>query len=147
MPVSRRELQDDAVRRLNSYIPAVSNADFIASLLSGNAESTALGQAEITEDAKQFSNIANSFVDIINGGTYTSDALTKMNDFLSGDIQDSKIQAIRRFIRITLPENRIFDGSSTAKFGLVSGAKSFGKKGNNTLAPKDNEVKHGFYTL
>ena len=146
MPVSRRELQDDAVRRLNSYIPAVSNADFIASLLSGNAESTALNQP-ITEDAKQFSNIANSFVDIINGGTYTSDALTKMNDFLSGDIQDSKIQAIRRFIRITLPENRIFDGSSTAKFGLVSGAKSFGKEGNNTLAPKDNEAKHGFYTL
>jgi hypothetical protein len=147
MPVSRRELQDDAVRRLNNYIPAVSNADFIASLLSGNADSAALNQAEITDDAKEFSNIANSFVDIINGGTYTSDALTKMNDFLSGDIQDSKIQAIRRFIRITLPENRIFDGSSTAKFGLVSGAKSFGKEGNNTLAPKDNTKKPGFYTL
>lgn len=152
MPVSRRELQDDAVRRLNSYISAVSNADFIASLLSGNAELAAFNQTEITEGAKEFSNIANSFVDIINGGTYTSDALTKMNDFLEGlreNDKDAKIQAIRRFIRITLPENRIKGDSKTAEYGLVSGARSFGEKGIDTLSPGAYNAggTTGFYTL
>jgi hypothetical protein len=157
MAVTRRQLQDDAVKKLAKYNPAVTNADFIASLLSGGAENAALEVDDLKSDAsKKFANIANSFVDIINGGTYTLDAIGEMDDYLNtgNNSDDTKItNALRRFLRITLSKNQISSvaGKPSAKIGLISGARSFGEDttGNNSLFPGvyNEGGTTGFYTL
>jgi len=160
MPVTRRELYNDAVRKLKNYIPAVSNSDFISSILSGGADAAALSLDEAAPQAvaaQKFSDIANSFVDIINGGTYTVDAIGQMNDFLnpSGGVPPDILGPIRRFIRITLPSVLLKGEDNCAKYGLISGARSFGSVNNgnvvgvDTLRPKKYDPKGttGFYTL
>jgi hypothetical protein len=152
MAVTRRQLQDEAVKKLAKYNPAVTNADFIASLLSGGAEGAALVGSDLKSDAsKAFSNIANSFVDIINGGTYTLDAIGKMEEYFKGEVSQEITSALRRFLRITLSQEHLSSvaGENPAKIGLISGARSFDAKGNNSLFPKayDSAGTTGFYTL
>lgn len=160
MPVTRRELYNDAVRKLKNYSPAVSNSDFISSILSGEADATALGLGEESQKsiaAEKFSDIANSFVDIINGGTYTVDAIGQMNEFLKSNSNSSSdiLGPIRRFIRITLPKILLKDNDKCAEYGLISGARSFGSVSNgtvvgvDTLRPKayKKDETSGFYTL
>lgn len=163
MPVTRRELYNDAVRRLKNYIPAVSNSDFISSILSGEADSAAFGlegSDQRSSAAEKFSDIANSFVDILNGGTYTIDSINQMNEFLTSnsDLNAALLGPIRQFIRITLPNVLLKSQSDKkcAEYGLISGARSFGGAnsngsvtGNNGLRPREfkSDGTIGFYTL
>jgi hypothetical protein len=160
MPVTRRDLYNDAVKKLAKYNPSVSSADYISLLLAGGDVNSALSlDNPKSESAQQFSKIANEFVDIINGGSYTLDTINKMNGFLSGDIglTNALVSPIRQFLRITLPQVMIAAqaGEKCAEYGLVSGARSFGPgaragvTGIDTLKPgsynKNGET--GFYNL
>jgi len=149
MPATRRELYDDAVRKLNKYSPSVSKADYISLLLSGDADLAATSQSDSkTQSSQKFSKIANLFTDIINGGSYTIDVINSINDFLSSNnvTQSDLIGPIRQFLRITLPNNLTVDqaGKKCGEYGLISGMRSFGQATENGVV-SGQEIKPGAY--
>ena len=138
---SRKELYEDSVRRLSQFVRSVSGEEFVRRLLNGTAEATAIS-ADAAPIEGDFAGILKSITDLLDGGKFADEILGEIDQFFEGkrasantvlDVPEGS--RLRQFVRFTIPAARINSTSLSRAAGIVSGARSFGKGGNNELKP------------
>ena len=153
---SRKELYEDAVSKLQRFVPSVNGEEFVRRLLAGTAEANALGD-NTESTAGDFAGILSSITDLLNGGKFTDEIIEEIDQFLSKEsvvantvLNNPEAKRLREFVRFTIPKARIKSDSLSRAAGIVSGARSFGPKGVNTLSPgafNSSNVDKGNYFL
>ena len=124
---TRRQQYGDAVEKLKKYINGTSSEDFVSLVLTGQTEVDANTTAEsISPEIKELKSIVSPIIDVINGGYFTHELLTKFETILnSNNNNNNSSEILAKSIRIS-PQT-INDESYTKCFnaGILHGAYSY----------------------
>lgn len=134
---TRRDLYEDAVRKLSRFVPAATKEDFVTLVLAGGSleasANTTQTAAQLLAEKPELQQIKDSIspvIDLINGGKHTWEILESLGENLSS--AGSSAGIVKQFLRFTLPE--ILIGNVNQQLideGIVSGVKSFTAGGDS----------------
>ena len=108
---TRRDVYNDAVTRLKPYLNSTGKEDFVAAILTGQDLVVSNTQQEVSENEKinSLKGVIDPIVDVINGGYYTTELLSKIEESMKGSAAE-KAAEVAKYIRFT-----VSDGMSAAK--------------------------------